>query len=195
MGPVGDRGGVWGMTTPVRMATRVGVRYTCGAWWGDGCPHGVLDAQGPTTCGRCGAAFSGPAEFPHVSRHAGSQLTYDTEDGRLHPGDMYWVAHYRSADGTEWCPGKWTNCDGQRLHVQRPNGIGWDIDGRANNCTLPDETTHRCWVREGEPPLVTVGKAGHTCSAGAGSIASGGYHGFLQAGVLNATFTTPKEQP
>lgn len=44
--------------------------------------------------------------------------------------------------------------------------------------------TDRCWVRHGEPPIVTVNKDGLTCAAGAGSIGIGGgeryYHGFLQ---------------
>lgn len=47
---------------------------------------------------------------------------------------------------------------------------------------------HKCWVRHGDPRAsnVTVDKNGDTCSAGAGSILAGDYHGFLQAGVLTA---------
>ena len=44
----------------------------------------------------------------------------------------------------------------------------WDIDGRANNCSMLEDRTHRCWVRHGEPPDVTVDKDGPTCTAGRG---------------------------
>ena len=65
-----------------------------------------------------------------------------------------------------------------------PNGREWDIDSRCSNCTLPDDRIHRCWVRHGEPPNIHVDKNGHTCSAGAGSILAGDYHGFLHNGEL-----------
>jgi hypothetical protein len=77
---------------------------------------------------------------------------------------------------------EWQNEAGPHLIVVLPNGRLWDIDDRANNCTLPNDATHRCWVRHGETPLVTVDKAGPTCAAGAGSIIAGDYHGFLRNG-------------
>jgi len=73
--------------------------------------------------------------------------------------------------------------DGRSLIVKTPGGM-WNIDSRASNCTLPDDNEHRCWIRHGEPPNVTVDKNGNTCQAGAGSIQCGDYHGFLQNGVL-----------
>ena len=85
----------------------------------------------------------------------------------------------------------------------------WYVDGRASNCTVPckcgqsyaahyedqtgkcdgykpaDDGAHRCWIRHGEPPLVTVNKQGVTCGAGAGSIVSpSGWHGWLRDGAL-----------
>lgn len=75
--------------------------------------------------------------------------------------------------------------DGRSLMVKCPNGAQWAIDGRASNCTLPDDHEHRCWVRHGEPPNVTVGKDGLTCQAGAGSIQAGDYHGFLRGGAFD----------
>lgn len=74
--------------------------------------------------------------------------------------------------------------DGLTLTVYCPDGGQWTIDGRASNCTLPKDNEHRCWVRHGVPPMITVDKNGHTCDAGAGSIISpnGNYHGFLQNG-------------
>jgi hypothetical protein len=75
---------------------------------------------------------------------------------------------------------------GPQLTVVCPNGGTWDIDSRASNCTMPYDYAHRCWIRHGEPPALTVDKAGVTCQAGAGSIQCGDYHGFLQNGVLTA---------
>jgi hypothetical protein len=106
---------------------------------------------------------------------------WGTDSGQLEPGCMYWSDDYQGGDCFQW-----DNCEGQHLHAVLPNGVPWDIDGRAANCNRRDDRSHRCWVREGEPPNVTAGKAGNTCSAGAGSIAAGDYHGFLQDGAFTA---------
>ena len=81
-----------------------------------------------------------------------------------------------------WYPTK--GLDGLALMVICPGGGFWFIDGRASNCTKPDDNEHRCWVRHGEPPNITVDKEGNTCNAGAGSIGVQGYHGFLRNGVF-----------
>lgn len=77
--------------------------------------------------------------------------------------------------------------DGICLVVRCPNGRDWMVDSEASNCTRKGEP-HQCWVRHGDPRncKLTVDKNGDTCSAGAGSIQAGDYHGFLQAGVLTA---------
>lgn len=89
--------------------------------------------------------------------------------------------------------GQWNNDDGRHLIVQVPGkdadgnftkGRRWDVDNRCSNCTLPDDRTHRCWVRSGTPPQVDVAKNGYTCSAGAGSILTEDWHGFLRNGKL-----------
>lgn len=72
--------------------------------------------------------------------------------------------------------------DGMHLNVKCPGGGDWQIDGRASNCTLPDDSVHRCWIRHGQPPEITVDKDGVTCAAGAGSIVAGDYHGFIRDG-------------
>lgn len=73
------------------------------------------------------------------------------------------------------------------LVVKTPDGQ-WTIDSQANNCGLPEDRKqehHHCWILHGEPPNITVDKAGSlTCSAGAGSIQMGSYHGFLRDGYL-----------
>lgn len=47
-----------------------------------------------------------------------------------------------------------------------------------------DARPHKCWVRHGDAPAITVDKQGVTCGAGAGSIMAGNYHGFLRDGRL-----------
>jgi hypothetical protein len=93
------------------------------------------------------------------------------------PGAMYNAA---------WLNDKlsYTGPDGQSLVVILPNGKEWIIDSPARNCSLPDDKIHKCWVRHGIAPDITVDKNGHTCSAGAGSILVDDYHGFLRNGFL-----------
>ena len=76
-----------------------------------------------------------------------------------------------------------TGADGTSWKVMTPGGI-WSIDSEASNCTRKNDTTHKCWCRHGVAPNFTVNKSGNTCSAGAGSIMIGGYHGFLRNGFL-----------
>lgn len=77
----------------------------------------------------------------------------------------------------------WDNQYDPPLMVTTPGG-DWNIDSRASNCTLKNDRKHRCWIRHGVAPNITVDKAGSTCSAGAGSIQAGDYHGFLKNGSL-----------
>jgi hypothetical protein len=74
--------------------------------------------------------------------------------------------------------------DGRTVVVRLPGNHDWVIDGRAANCAMPNDDDHRCWVRHGEPPDLTVDKCGVTCAAGAGSILVPTYHGFLRNGFL-----------
>jgi len=77
----------------------------------------------------------------------------------------------------------YTFVDGWHLIVITPGGQ-WNIDSRASNCGSPYDYKHRCWVRHGQPPNITVDKDGVTCVAGGGSIQCGSYHGFLRNGEL-----------
>lgn len=132
----------------------------------------------PKVCNACGAA---PAEGVKVTHSGSAGGVYNTPSGRPEPGDLYF-ADWMSCTDRGKCHYGWTNCDGKHLHAICPNGHAWDIDARASNCTLPQDTTHRCWIRHGEPPDIHVDKNGHTCAAGAGSIIAGDYHGFLHHG-------------
>lgn len=114
-------------------------------------------------------------------------ITWSLPDGTAveapQPGDVFYV-QLHEAGAAQWC---WSNCDGRHLFVRCPDGHDWNVDGRANNCTLKDDREHRCWVRHGDPEhpeTLHVDKAGTTCSAGAGSIQTGAYHGFLHQGQL-----------
>jgi len=136
----------------------------------------------PGECERCGAKINwGTAE-----RSSGTKTVWDTPSGDLEPGCLYWtdilprVRH--DLPYKHYCSGNWANCDEKHLYAVLPNGHHWDIDSRARNCGSPEDRLHRCWRRHGDPPHVTVDKNGPTCSAGAGSIMAGDYHGFLQNG-------------
>lgn len=50
-----------------------------------------------------------------------------------------------------WCTEWRTGC----FYIQLPNGAMWNVDGRAINCGRPGEP-HRCWVRSGTVPNITV---------------------------------------
>ena len=148
-------------------------------------PHD--DPRWPATCEHCGEPFSHDElwqanqepVYVVVAAVPGAALDVGMETPLRDapPGAMWFAAWLR-----EWSIG----FDGCGLMVRLPDGHDWRVDGEATNCTRKGDRTHRCWLREGEPPYVTAGKHPHelTCSAGAGSIASPGYHGFLQNGIL-----------
>ncbi len=130
----------------------------------------------PTDCDHCGE--TAPAD---AKRQVFRRRRYNTASGIPEVGDLYFIDWLGRAGGG--CIFH-DNCDGVHLYAMLPNGNEWDIDGRASNCTDKDDRLHRCWIRHGEPPNLTVDKKGLTCRAGAGSIASGSYHGFLRGGAF-----------
>lgn len=131
----------------------------------------------PTHCS-CGYEFQ-----PDDEKQVFSESLYQSVDGTVYtvnefpPGAM-WDA--------EWYGDHARGSDGIHLMVRLPNRSDWCVDSRCSNCTMPDDKTHACWVRHGNPKTdpVTVDKNGHTCQAGAGSIIAGGWHGFLREGYL-----------
>lgn len=140
-------------------------------------PHD--DPRWPTHC-LCGYAFRDDDEWQRFTgilyrrTDTGEEMTIRDAPA----GAMWYEPHY-----DELYVPQGPHC----LVVKTPGGE-WCVDSQANNCTIPDDhrqERHHCWVRTGEPPNVTVGKDGHpTCSAGAGSIQCGSYHGFLRNGYL-----------
>ncbi len=145
------------------------------------------DDEWPTACQDCGTPV--PADGKKQKQVFRKTLYTDGTSWRGFPGpgDMFYADWYACTPGpTSNCHYRWTNCHGGHLMVICPNGAHWDTGSRASNCTMPEETTHRCWVVHGDPRtgVVHVDKTGHTCGAGGGSIIAGDYHGFLHNGIL-----------
>jgi hypothetical protein len=99
------------------------------------------------------------------------------------PGAMFWF-DLEDHRADERQPKSTVFRSGPQLYCILPDKSPWNIDSRASNCTMPDDFEHRCWVRHGIPPAITVDKDGLTCTAGGGSIQSGSWHGYLRNGEL-----------
>lgn len=140
------------------------------------------DPRWPKTC-KCGMAFPDAYNwqmFTHriYERSDNHELTTIQEA----PVGAMWYAWWYGGNGKQYS-WDWDNQDKPMLVCKTPGGE-WIIDSRASNCTMKDDRVHRCWIRHGEVPNITVNKLGHTCAAGAGSIQCGSYHGFLRNGEL-----------
>lgn len=145
---------------------------------GDLWPHD--DRRWPSKCDNCDYRFT---------EGDGWQLFHEALYRRLDTGV---VRPWRSMPvgavrDLTWLHDRPSFCgpDGRSLECRTPGG-DWIIDSRAKNCTLPNDSIHKCWVRHGRPEDGTlhVDKKGNTCSAGAGSIDTGRWHGFLHNGQL-----------
>lgn len=138
------------------------------------------DPRWPTAC-KCGYVFTerdSRQVFPDHVYVDDAGVEYSSR--KLPPGAMRFVDYMGES---------FKGPDGHALQVICPDGHPWLIDGPASNCTFPKDrgafgVAHRCWVRHGTAPLITVDKSGKTCSAGGGSIQTTGYHGFLRDGVF-----------
>jgi hypothetical protein len=146
----------------------------------------------PCNCGKPGCVKTSERS---PQRQVSRRVLYQAKAGdtavraELAPGDMYWATWFRCAESGH-CIYGWTNCDGKHLVICCPSTDGtvhpWDVNGRASNCTLPEDTLHRCWIIEGDPETgnISVTKNGRTCGAGGGSIQTSDYHGVASGGVL-----------
>jgi len=100
--------------------------------------------------------------------------------GRLPVGALI-ARKVEGQDDTGWT---YDGGDGFSVMCVTPGG-DWYIDSRARNCGSKNDSKHRCWVRHGtKGGTLHVDKNGPTCSAGAGSIQCGDFHGFLHNGEL-----------
>lgn len=136
------------------------------------------DSRWPSICS-CGYAFSELDTYQRFVQRlyrrvdTGEEMTLRDAP----PGAMWY------ADWLDWAHVPQLE---HNLVVRTPGGE-WDIDSQASNCTIPEDSKqekHHCWIIHGQPPDITVDKAGVTCLAGAGSIQCGDYHGFLRNGYL-----------
>ncbi len=137
------------------------------------------DPRWPTHCA-CGYAFTDDdprqlfVDLIYRRTDTGEEVTLpDT------PGGAMWYC--------DWMGPLWNPQLGRLLSVRLPDGTDWLPDTQAQNCTMPDDhdqERHHCWVMHGQPPNLTIDKRGATCAAGAGSIQSRAYHGFLTDGML-----------
>lgn len=161
------------------------------------------DPRWPTHCD-CGYVFQTDDEW-QVFRSKIYRAIDGHWEGSLRdapPGAMY-DAHWMH--DVQWAMGP----DGISLHVITPDGFTWCVDQEASNCTRPQfipvegqpntrrwgGRSHYCWVRHGDPrdpqgrktgQKLHVDKAGDTCAAGAGSIMTPKWHGFLHHGELRS---------
>jgi hypothetical protein len=129
-------------------------------------------------CPKCGntAEFFTDASSPVWKRTDTGEEIVNLRD---HPGAAYYDpkgAWDRRSRTHRFGP------DGKALVIVCPDGWFWYVDSRCSNCTKPDDNSHRCWIRTGsvEDGTLSVHKSGDTCSAGAGSIDTGTYHGFVR---------------
>jgi hypothetical protein len=140
-----------------------------------GTVHGNA-ALWPGTCDRCGKAFTHEDTIS-----SGENTVYTNADrswfgllSEAPPGAMWW-AHWMD---------EYLHHQLEHVLVVKTPGGDWCPDERCSNCTRTDDKEHFCWVLHGPIENVTVDKSGNTCAAGAGSILTGGYHGFLRNGEL-----------
>lgn len=120
------------------------------------------------------------------SRHS-TAVWRDTESGELALSSALPLGAICDWSEAEGYRAQRAGVDGRYLVCKVPNGTDgrfWHMDDRATNCGRPDDDVHRCWVRHGAPPNLTVDKQGDTCVAGAGSIVTETWHGFLRDGYL-----------
>jgi hypothetical protein len=171
-----------------------------GPMGGDAWSH--EDPRWPTKCAACPYVFAPGDPYSFDPR----QLFQRSDTGEIvtlaeAPPGAIWAAPWLSESPEYRGP------DGLTLVARCPDGHDWIIDSRASNCDSPcaecgvqykdhthgqghtyrDARPHKCWVRHGTPPQLHVDKgAGESCGAGAGSIQTATWHGFLHNGFFRA---------
>jgi hypothetical protein len=136
------------------------------------------DPRWPTKCDNCGKEFTAnytKQVFVDQIMAAPSGEQKRLREWQKVPGAMWnqsWLNEFQQHRGP----------DGLSLCVVCPDGDHWSMDGPASNCTMPNDKVHKCWVRHGPLDCLTVDKTGFTCQAGAGSILTRSWHGFLRNG-------------
>lgn len=182
--------------TKVFFCKDTGERNFTQSWWCDTCHKPALElvvkrgveaddpgypkvTPDPVPCPTC--------HKPAVFSSSGSSVIFiRTDTGEevtnlyKQPGACWAKARIMDRRTRTWRTGP----DGRCLTVICPGGGSWEIDERCSNCDKPDDIDHKCWCRHGSPEdgTLTVDKVGLTCNAGAGSIITHNWHGFLRSG-------------
>lgn len=136
--------------------------------------HDHSDPAWPIVC-TCGYTFVDADNWQRSTRHLyrrADDHTVEYDEQTMPAGAIRWADWMPTMSGI----GGWI--------VRLPDLSDWTPDRRASNCTMPDDDVHRCWVIHGEAPMLHVDKDGVSCAAGAGSIQTGKWHGFLRHGQL-----------
>lgn len=144
------------------------------------------DPRWPTKCNECDFVFADDekrqvhTETIWIAGDGREMILRDAPAGAMF--DAFWMRGWGSVNG-----------DGPAWTVVLPGGSPdgrtrtWHIGSEASNCTRKGED-HDCWCCHGEAPVLTVDKQPEpgrsTCQAGAGSIATEDWHGFLRYGLL-----------
>ena len=137
------------------------------------------DSRWPKICDTCGQPFEDKDE-----RQVFTDEFYQGTNGERKPF-REWMCTPGAMWNAWWMTEFTKGPDGMCLNAVCPDGHTWEIDGRCSNCTLPKDNVHKCWPRSGTPPNIDVNKRhGPTCSAGAGSIQTPNWHGFLRNGFF-----------
>jgi hypothetical protein len=144
-------------------------------------PAGIL----ATSCRDCGRPLTAAQKRVGSGGHR-LWLQPETGEVRHAPSDFGPGAMWEAPWLERWIASFWDNWPaGQApLEVMTPGGP-FVVDARASNCDQKEDRAHRCWVRQGTAPDITLDKNGLTCDAGAGSILMNGWHGYLHNGDLH----------
>jgi hypothetical protein len=135
---------------------------------------------------KCSCGFELTAENSKCGGRGMDRLYKRADTGEVYEFSQLPVGAMWDADYLHDNP-RYTGADGISLHVMLPDRHTWCVDSEANNCTRPGDRTHKCWVRHGDPRKgeMHVDKNGNTCAAGAGSILTDKWHGFLHNNYLH----------
>lgn len=107
----------------------------------------IGDPIWPAKCD-CGASFENSDTIERGGQMFVHRLHKRSDNGELTtlrdaPAGAMWRGWWMKHEGRYW---DWDNQTEAPLICKTPSAREWNIDGRASNCTLPNEMLHRCWI-------------------------------------------------
>ncbi len=142
-------------------------------------------------CSTCGLAanedWHGSSSMGHLWRRPDRPDELERKPDAFGPGAIWKAKWLGDLPRIVWHWDNWPETEFP-ISIMTPGGV-WMPQSRASNCTMPEDRLHRCWCLHGTmPDTLTADKTpepgGSTCAAGAGSILTNGWHGFLRNGEL-----------